>query len=325
MTTKNTLLQLLEQHRGKYISGEEIANSLSVSRTAIWKAIKTLQAQGYIIEASTNRGYKLSETCDILSVQGIQTYLSPNCKNLQIEVLPQTTSTNTLVKEKASSGKQEGYVLFAQKQTAGRGRMNRKFFSPEDSGIYVSILLRPVGHFAQNPSILTCLTAVAVCEAIQQLWHKSAQIKWVNDIFMDSKKICGILTEASFSLENHQIDWVVIGAGINLYPPKGGFPPELSDIATSILEKSCGNGKNQMAAAFLNQLMLHYYHSTPEEIIQKYRQYNCVIGKQVNILLPNQQNITVLAKDITSNGHLQIEYPDGTQEVIAAGEVSLRF
>lgn len=324
MTTKEILLDFLERNQGKYISGQEIAEQLQLSRTSVWKAVKALQQQGYPIQAVSNKGYCLLEESDIFSVQGVQRYLSPLCANFPIELLPVVSSTNTLLKEKAHDGTVHGSVLMASQQTGGKGRLGRRFFSPKDSGIYISLLLRPTGYFLQHPSLLTCVAGVALCNAIHKVCQKSAQIKWVNDIFLEGKKVCGVLTEASFSLENGQLDYVVVGAGINVYPPKEGFPAELQEVAGALLEHPIGNCKNQLAASFLNFFMEYYNKYQPHQIMEQYRNLSCVIGREVLVVCPHT-SYKAKVLDILSNGELLVQQEDGSTQTLSSGEISLRF
>ena len=221
--TKSQVLELLTENSGKFFSGEEIATELGVSRNAVWKAVNSLKFEGYKIEAVKNKGYALSSTTDVISVKGIKKYLK---SDLDIEVYKEVTSTNTMLKERGSQGAKEGQVIIANMQTAGRGRIGRTFHSPSDTGIYMSILLRPTDLIPQDAVKITTLAAVCACEAIENVSGKSAAIKWVNDIFMDGLKVCGILTEAAMSLESGNLDYVVLGIGLNAYEPEGGFPEE---------------------------------------------------------------------------------------------------
>ena len=143
MATKERLLALLEAHKGEYLSGEELAGQLNISRTAVWKAIKSLRSAGYEIQAAQNRGYCLDASTDVLDVQGIRNYLEPCAQGCQLELVPCTASTNALVRQRAAGGAAEGLVILANQQTKGRGRMGREFYSPPDTGLYMSLLLRP--------------------------------------------------------------------------------------------------------------------------------------------------------------------------------------
>ena len=227
MSTKEKLLELLEENREEYLSGEELAGTLAVSRAAVWKAVKSLQQEGYPIDAVTNRGYRLSRGGDRLSAPGIRKYLKGACRELPITVVEETQSTNTALRALAEAGAPEGTVYIAQSQTGGRGRMGRSFFSPAGTGLYLSLLLRPTTWEPARAAQLTAAAAAAMCEAIREVTGKEPGIKWVNDLLLDGKKVCGILTEASFSMESGVLEYAVLGLGVNVYPPEGGFPKEL--------------------------------------------------------------------------------------------------
>lgn len=321
MRTKEKLLVLLEAGKGTYLSGEEIADALAVSRTAVWKAVRALQADGYEIDAVQNRGYCLAESTDILSAQGMGKYLKAVCSDLRLEVLPVTESTNALLRERANAGEAEGYLIAANAQTKGRGRLGRSFYSPPDTGIYMSLLLRPRGFSPQQAVKLTTMAAVAACEAVEAISGKSAAIKWVNDVFLNGKKVCGILTEAAFHLESGSLDYIILGIGFNVYEPKDGFPPEIADIAGVILNEQNSDGKNRLAAEFLNRFM-EIYHGD-DSYSEKYREKSMVIGKIIQVITPRETREAV-ALDVDGDCRLIVRYGDGKIEQLSSGEVSIR-
>lgn len=323
MGTREELLELFENNKGIYFSGEAIAERLSLSRAAVWKAVKGLQGEGYRIHAVRNKGYSLAVETDILSTQGIQKYLNPACEHLELTVFPTLDSTNTLVREKAAAGAPEGYTVIAGSQTMGRGRSGRSFYSPADTGIYLSLLLRP-HHYASTQAVkLTTMAAVAACEAIEAVSEKKALIKWVNDIYVAGKKVCGILTEASFGLEDGYLEYAVLGVGINVSPPVGGFPEELKEIATALFDREQGDGKNRLAAEFLNRFMSHYSSPQNSGYIDDYRSRSLVIGKEIQVILPDRRK-KALALDVDQECRLLVEYEDGKREYLSSGEISIR-
>jgi len=254
-----------------FLSGEEIAEKLSLSRTAVWKAVNSLRKDGYRIDAVQNKGYCLAIDTDILSAEGILKYLEPVCSNLELTVLPVTDSTNNLLREMAAAGAPEGRCVIANSQTMGKGRLGRVFYSPADTGVYLSLLLRPGQCSAEQASKLTTMAAVAACEAIEDVSDEKASIKWVNDIYMNDRKVSGILTEASFDLESGYLEYAALGIGINIYPPKTGFPEEIKDIAGAVFRAPRNDGKNRVAAAFLN----HLWNTTPR-VIARITRYDTV-------------------------------------------------
>lgn len=324
MGTKEQLLTLFENNKGHYISGEDIADTLSISRTAVWKAVKTLQNEGYHIYAVRNKGYCLSIDTDILSRQGIQKYLKPICSELHLEVVSSLPSTNEEVRKLALSGMPEGYTLIANSQTNGKGRRGRPFYSPSDTGIYMSILLRPHQYSSRQAVTITTMAAVAICEAIEIVSGKKAEIKWVNDIYMDGKKVCGILTEASLNLEDDLLEYAVLGIGINAFLPEHGFPEEIKETAGSIFEEKQNDAKNQLVAEFLNRFLAFYSAPQQTDYIEKYRNRNFIIGKKIHILSSGEPK-EALALAIDNNCQLIVKYNDDTIEHLHSGEISIQI
>ena len=324
MTTKEKLLELFESNRDVYFSGEDIAHKLSISRTAVWKAVKALQSEGYAIDAVTNKGYCLLAQTDILSVQGIRKYLRSEIIDTEISVMNVTTSTNALVRDKANTRTSEGYIVLVNEQTAGRGRLCRSFFSPKDTGVYMSLLLRPQNYSAKQAVKITTMAAVAMCEAIEAVSDETAKIKWVNDIFVRDKKVCGILTEGSFDLENGLLEYAVLGLGINVYQPKNGFPEEIASIAGSIFQQSQNDVKNRLVSEFLNRFYGYYTAPQQTNYVKHYRNRSFVIGKQVTLISSNESKNAVVI-GIDDECHLLVRYPDGTKDCCSSGEISIRL
>ena len=318
MATKDRILDLLLSCRGSYLSGEELAISLGVSRAAVWKGVQALREGGFPIVGQPNRGYCLEGGADILSVQGILGLLEPGGP-WNLELRDRVPSTNALLREQAFSGAPEGTVLLAAAQSQGRGRMGRPFYSPADTGVYLSLLLRPkTGEAAGR---VTTMAALAACQAVSALSGADAGIKWVNDVFLNGKKVSGILTEATFSLEDGTPDYVVLGAGFNLYPPQEGFPEELTGIAGAILPQTVDNGKNKLAALFLQSFWDLY--RSPKDHLPAYKEKSMVLGKDIWVQTPPGQQ-SAKALDLDEHCGLIVEYPDGTRAVLKAGEVRIR-
>lgn len=324
MTTKEQLLELLENGKGAYYSGEEIARTLHVSRAAVWKAVKALRQEGYAIDAVTNKGYCLSPETDILSPQSVGKYLKAAYRSMDIQVLAAVPSTNALVRERANQGCPEGLTVIANTQTAGRGRMGRSFFSPPETGLYLSLLLRPARYDPRQASRLTAVAAVAMCEAIEAVSGQEAGIKWVNDIYVRGKKVCGILTEGSFSLESGSLQDMVLGVGVNVYPPKEGFPPELEQIAGAVFSAPRNDGKSRLAGEFLNRFLDRYFSPEDTGYIESYRARSLVVGKSVTVLSGTSQR-TAWACGIDNECRLLVRYEDGQTQSLSFGEVSVRL
>lgn len=324
MTSKEKLLELFETNRGIYFSGEEIAQRLAVSRAAVWKAVKTLQSEGYSIDAVTNKGYCLSEQTDILSAQGIRKYLRSEIRAMDISVLPTVSSTNAYVKEKAGAGAPEGCLVLANEQTAGRGRLGRSFYSPKDTGIYMSLLLRPENYASEQAVQITTMAAAAMCEAIEIISDRKTEIKWVNDILIGGKKVCGILTEGFFGLENGLLEYAVLGIGINLYEPENGFEEELKSIAGSVLSNRRNDAKNRLVSEFLNNFYKYYKAPNRAEAVKEYQKRSLVIGKQV-VLTSAKEPRKAVVTDIDDRCRLLVRYEDGTEECCSSGEITICF
>ena len=320
---KDALLGLLEGSRGAFVSGEEVALRLGVSRNAVWKAAEALRREGYCIESVKNRGYRLAESSDRLSPQGIRKYL-PASLPVRLEVIPSAASTNDLVRARAEAGESEGLALFAEEQTAGRGRLARPFYSPRDTGIYMSLLLRPVRYTAAQAVRITSAAAVAVCDAIARVSGRDARIKWVNDVYIEDKKVCGILTEASVSMEDNCLRYVVLGIGIDVYEPEGGFPPPLEGVAAAVYSAPRGDGKNELAAAVLSRFFELYSHLDDPAVMEEYRRRSCVVGREIDVLSARGAR-RARALNIGADGHLLVRYEDGGEEKLYAGEISIRI
>lgn len=324
MTIKEKLLALLEDSKGTFFSGEEIARTLQVSRAAVWKAVNALREDGYTIDAATNKGYRLSPDSDILSPQGIRRFLKPEYRDLDLTVLPTAPSTNALVREKANQGCPEGCIIIACEQTDGRGRYGRQFFSPVDSGVYLSLLLRPTAYSPQQATCLTAAAAAAMCQAIEAVTGQQPGIKWVNDIFLRGKKVCGILTEAAVGLETGTLNYMVLGAGLNLYPPAEGFPEEIQSIAGSVLERSCPEAKNRLVGEFLNRFWDFYSHPECRAYLEDYRARSLAIGRNVTVLSAGKA-VSAYAYGIDDDFRLLVRYENGDTEALSYGEIRIQL
>ena len=324
MTLKEQVLYELELNRGKNISGTALAEKLYVSRGAIWKAVKSLRNDGYEINAVTNKGYSLSENSSMLSKTGIIPFLNEKTKNrITLDIRSSVTSTNTVLKEIAHNGVKEGYVLISEQQTAGKGRMGRSFYSPNGTGIYMSVLLRPKMTI-EDSLLITTSTAVAVSKAIENLCDKKAKIKWVNDIFVDEKKVCGILTESSLDFESGRLEYAVVGIGVNISTPKDGFPDEIKNTAGGFLDKVKGNVRCRLIAEILNELTGQMENLSSKYYLNEYKKRSFLIGRQITVIKPSG-NKTAKAIGIDDNVRLVVEYKDKTVEHLSSGEVSINI
>ncbi len=316
--TKNDIIKVLSDNKDNYTSGEFLAETLGLSRTAIWKGINALKEEGFEIEAIRNKGYRLCTNNDILNAEMIKKYLTkPDFYT--IECYNSMISTNSALQQRFTET--EGLVIVANSQENGKGRINRNFYSPKNTGIYFSILLKP-NLEKEKTNYITAMAGIAVCKAIQKTVSLSPHIKWVNDIYLDNKKVCGILTQGSFSLENNLAEYLVLGIGINVYDPQEGFPTTLKHIAGSITTQKKDNLRNTLLAEVLNEFYLLYSVFNIPEIVAEYKSFNFIIDQEVIIINENSQSAKVL--DIDNNCALVVQYETGEIKTLNSGEISIR-
>lgn len=320
ITVKSRLLELLEQNKGITISGEQIAGELNCTRAAIWKAVKALQQEGYEIEAGSNKGYMLSKNNNILAEEGIRPFLIQ--PEVYLKLYQETDSTNRAAKQAAVGGEAgHGSVVLSCSQSNGRGRRGRSFYSPSQAGLYLSVVLQPQGNLRES-LLLTTEAAVAVYKAVKTVTGIELDIKWVNDLYYEGKKVCGILTEAVTDFESGEIQFAVVGIGLNLYEEEGGYPPELAGIAGGLYrsrEEAEGTDRNRLAAEIVNCLL----RETRElKLPPEYLERNIVPGHRIRIL-DGQQERSAYALSICPDGRLRVREEDGTETFLAYGEVSL--
>lgn len=323
MSLKENLLELLQKNSGEFLSGERAAETLGVSRTAVWKAVTALKKEGYNIESVTNRGYRLSADTDVLSACGINDCLGGQAKKYDISVLGTVTSTNALIKTEAAKNAPEGRIIIAAEQTAGRGRFGRSFFSPTGSGLYISILLRPTLPVTAAVSV-TAAAAAAVAEAIEKVADQKAEIKWVNDILVNGKKVCGILTEASLDVESGALSYAVLGIGVNVYPPVGGFPADIKNKAGALSDTKQPRLKNRLAAEIITRFFSYYSSLAAKTYLDPYRSRCIVPGKNITVLSGDRET-PAYAVMIDDDCRLLVRYDDGSEEYLSSGEISIRL
>jgi len=320
---KENVAQLLEENRERYLSGNAMAEILGVSRTAVWKAVKCLESEGYIIEGVTNKGYRLRSATDVISEAGIRKYLGDGEGRWKFSIYDEVGSTNDVIKEMANAGAEEGEVAIAFRQTAGKGRLGRSFFSPKDSGLYFSMLLKPTVLF-DEAVLITTAAAVAVCKAIELVSGLDAQIKWVNDVLINGKKVCGIGTEAAFNAEVGALDYVVVGIGVNLYNPEGGFPADIADKAGYIFEERQDDVRNRLIAEILRSFDVFYQSLGERSFITEYRDRCKILGREIFVCKVDGK-CPARAVDVDDRCRLLVRYKDGSEELLNSGEISIRF
>ncbi|MFI3164066.1 MAG: biotin--[acetyl-CoA-carboxylase] ligase [Bacillota bacterium] len=318
MTSQN-LLEFLKKNSDKYTSGEELATHFGVTRAGVWKHIKKLQDEGVKIEGVTNKGYKLLGNFilegEILSALSENSNNScSSCKNYRFEkitceVFDSITSTNTYAKTNPKEGL---HLICASEQTAGRGRRGNSFYSPKDTGVYFTMAFAPKSG---ETNTFTLAAAIAVSETLTKMSGRDTKIKWVNDIFCENRKVCGILTEGIFDFESGELSSVIVGIGINIETED--FPDEIKTKAGSV---GVSIRKNQLIAnittTFFEILAL-----SKEQIVEKYTNLSLVLGKTITFT-QNGETITAKAKSFNLEGNLVCQ-TSGEEIVLKAGEISI--
>ena len=302
-----------------FISGETIAKELGVSRNCIWKYVKELQKQGYNIECVHGKGYRFinsgNNISEFIIKKNIKKSIGIYCYNI-------VNSTNTLAKDFIREGKfSSESVIIADKQTEGRGRLGKKFYSPSSSGLYMSVILYP--EFKATESyLLTAAAAVAVCRAIEKYDDTlSPKIKWVNDIFCGGKKVCGILTEASVDFENGGFEYAIVGIGINLFTREKDFPEDLRNIAGSIFSNQLAENsdfRSLFAADVINKFF-DIYDRRDYKFMREYKDRSFLVGKRIVSALGEG-----IVEEITDRAELILRTDIGKKVTISAGEISVK-
>ena len=324
-TDKSDILTLLRNSRD-YVSGQQLCDQFGVSRTAVWKAINQLKEEGYRIEAVSHKGYRLLESPDVLSRSEVLSRLKTKWAGQQLFYLEETGSTNIDAKRYAEEGEPHGTTVIAEKQNAGRGRRGKYWESPPGSAIYMTIMLKP--EFAPDKaSMLTLVMALSVAEAITEATGLQAGIKWPNDVVVNKKKVCGILTE--LNVETDYIRHVVIGVGINVNngAPEE-FPEEIRETATSLrIEAGTPFSRAELLERVLERFEKNYdtFVTTLDLrlLIEAYGRYLLNLNMEVNVLDP-KGSYTGVARGISTTGELLVEKEDGEMKTVYAGEVSVR-
>lgn len=330
MTTKEQVLQLLKKNGNLFISGQEMAEELFVTRASVWKAVKTLQNEGFNIEAVTNRGYRLLKDISAPEEKHMLEYLqrlNSDIQNIELRVYDTVDSTNEQARRMAGENPDKTYIIVADRQTAGRGRRGREFFSPSGTGIYISFLLYPETDLSDSMTI-TCMMAECLRRAIGDVTGLDCGIKWVNDIFYNDRKVAGVLTEGFTSLEDGRLEYLIVGAGINVYEPIDGFPEAIRETAGALLKTETDNElKNKLCASIIDHFLKCYLHPDENRFMSDYRNHSILPGKYIKINRFNRSTQSgreyAYVTGIDDNGHLCVRYDDGKEETLFTGEVSV--
>lgn len=324
---KQKILNMLESRKGEYISGEELAQSFNVSRSAIWKIIQSLKEEGHVIQSRTNKGYMLEAFSDALTQKGIISHLKHDSLIKRVICLDEIDSTNNYAKNLIMSNGHDsilhGTLIAANHQTSGRGRLGHSFDSPAGTGLYMSIILRPENIKAANFQFITIADAVSVCLAVEDLCPElegALKIKWVNDILLDNKKITGILTEAVTSLESGEIESIVTGIGINVSTRKfAGDYNAGSIFPDGRIKFSRGELCARVADYIMN--FAQDLNSTHSDLIHEYRKRSILINSDITYIKDNE-TLTAHVTGIDDNGGLEIINQSGVKEILRSGEVN---
>ncbi len=315
---KEELLKQLYNRQGQPVSGEALGALLGVSRNYIWKLVEQLKTEGVDLRSIPQRGYLLpKEHAALLPFE-----IADHAKGrYTIRLVPSVDSTNRQMKEWAEQGAPEGTVLFAEEQTAGCGRRRRPFFSPRGSGLYFSVLLRPQSGMADALKI-TVAAAVAVARGAQEVLGLDLKIKWVNDLYFQNKKVCGILSEGAVDLEGGGLSYCVLGIGLNVYAPAAGFGA-LSPIAGALLEGApSGAVRAKLAAAILDHFFALYQDLRDPGMMEEYKSRSFLQGKGLTVVRGTER-ICGTVIGISDRGELQLRLADGSTRAFSSGEILL--
>lgn len=317
------MLDILREHRGAYISGEEISRRLSISRTAVWKQINKLREEGYEFEAVSRKGYRLVFAPDKLEEGDVLEGLQTKSFGRHLNLMEVTSSTQEAARLLAEEGAPEGTLVIAEEQTGGRGRQGKRWYSPARKGIWMSLLLRPQRPLSFAPQ-LTLLTAVAVCRAIRKVTGVDAGIKWPNDLLVQGKKICGILIESVG--EDERIKYCIAGIGIDVNVELEELPSELHKVATSLkIESGQTQSRATLISAVMNELE-QLYNLYEEEgfapIGHLWEALSVTLGKRVTVKTPRGETEGT-AEALDESGALVLLDDTGNHITIFSGDVQL--
>lgn len=321
---KYEVLHLLKKSSTTFLSGQLISEKLGVSRTSIWKYIKSLKEDGYIIDSSSKKGYRLISSPDILTFEEVNPYLKTNHMGKKILHFESINSTNNKAKELSEKGEDHGTVVISEEQVGGKGRLGRSWCSPKYKGISLSIILKPNINPMEAPKI-TQIAAAAMIESLRE-FNINAKVKWPNDIIIGGKKVCGILTEMSGEL--NRVNYIIVGIGINANLDKDDFSEDLLDRATSLkIETNTSINRKSLVGMLLNKFEFLYTEFQEKKQIELSikicKNNSAVIGKNIKVVRNNNEKCAK-ALDLDGDGRLVVQYKDGSLEKLVSGEISIR-
>ena len=323
LSTREKVLNILKQNLNTFVSGQEIADTLFLTRAGIWKAIKSLREGGYNIESVTNKGYRLVCDYDGIKIDFIKNSLPDNL-SLKYYLYEEVTSTNDVARE--HENEKSDLLIISNSQTNGRGRKGRVFFSPKDTGLYFSLLIHPELPFSKA-TYITCIAAESLVLAIKETLGIEVSIKWVNDIFFKDKKIAGILTETFGSLEEEFPEYIVVGVGVNIYPFVEELPSDIKKRAGFLVRNAntSDNLKNLLCISFINHFYRFLSEIDKKSFLDGYRRHSNLIGKYVRI--QNDKNPSkkeyALVTGIDDECRLLVTFNDKKTAALLGKEVSV--
>ncbi|SES80115.1 BirA family transcriptional regulator, biotin operon repressor / biotin-[acetyl-CoA-carboxylase] ligase [Oceanobacillus limi] len=320
-STRNKLIHLLEQYKETYISGQLLSEKLNISRSAVWKHMKELEKDGYEIEGVSKKGYRILNSPNRMSENTLQWGLKTDWLGKTIVHKEVTTSTQHIAHQLAQEGANHGTIVIADEQTNGKGRMNRQWHSSRGKGIWLSLILRPsiLPYLAPQ---LTLLAATVLTEVIETTTTTNPKIKWPNDILIDRKKVAGILTE--LQAEQDQIQYVVIGMGINVNHELEDLPVEIQNKASSLQLQT----KQSWDIKRLVQQLLFTFEKEYEAYIEtgfmgvkrKWEAHSFKIGEQIRVSTLRDKWVAEFS-GLADDGALIITNPDHTTQKLYSAEI----
>ena len=318
---KDKILNLLRSSKTGHLSGEELARKCGISRTMVWKHIKSLEREGFGIEAVPSQGYRIISAPDMIRPDDLRRSLTTTAIGRDVQLFPEVASTNTRAMELASHGAPEGTVVIAEMQTGGKGRLGRSWISPKGN-LYLSVVLRPDLPMHKAP-LITLMGAVVVAAAIRDSCGLTAGIKWPNDILIAGKKVCGLLTE--MSAEQDRIRHVVLGIGVDVNMPLGELPAEIRAVTTTLAAEAGERiDRTAFACALLERLDRAYraFLEDPSAILREWESLNVTINSRVRISGAGE-SFEGRAAGIDPEGRLIVKQDDGAVRTVAAGDVTI--
>jgi len=321
-TTREQVLRILKEKSPAAVSGEQIASELDLSRAAVWKAIRSLRSGGFQITSKPSLGYTLTEGSYRLSEEDISLNLSPSWKDrVSLKVLETVDSTNQEAKRLLADGAGDLAVVLSSHQTKGKGRLGRTFYSPPGTGLYLSVIVKRELDMS-DAILVTSAAAVAVRETLSVYTDRDIGIKWVNDLYIEGKKVSGILTEGTSSFESGKMESMIIGIGINLFPPEEGFPEEIRNIATALFESPTPQ-VNTIAASLIEHVAAILEQLHDRSVMDRYRNHSIVLDRTVSVT-QGSLSYTATVTAINNDGSLTVTDDQGEKRLLNSGEISLR-